>query len=189
MCIRDSSSLRSLAAPFALPFRSYELISRSIPANIQSPSPLPLSNISINAWKRISTLRCCSIHDCRSFGQRSNPVRDSPRSPRNIESLESNILSGRERNSFPVLLSIFPCVAFVDIDREEKEKEIFSKKCIEYRFSFAWGKKIENLSKSLDLNRRLSWVHLGKTGEKKNRKFEWYVYRPLFFASRSKERR
>lgn len=58
-------------------------------------------------------------------------------------------------------------------DREEKEKEIFSKKCIEYRFSFAWGKKIENLSKSLDLNRRLSWVHLGgKTGGKKNRKFE-----------------
>lgn len=48
-------------------------------------------------------------------------------STESIESLESNILSGRERNSFPVLLSIFLCIAFVDIDREKKEKEIFSK--------------------------------------------------------------
>lgn len=68
-------------------------------------------------------------------------------------------------------------LSWISIGKKKKKK--FSRRtemyeCIEYRFSFAWGKKIENLSKSLDLNRRLrSWVHLGgKTGGKKNRKFE-----------------
>lgn len=64
-----------------------ELISRSIQYPISSLYPIPATM----RRKRISTLRRWSIHDLSP----REAIRDSPRSPRNIE---SNILSDRESN-------------------------------------------------------------------------------------------